>query len=158
MKLTKTEKKRRARERKLKSKSYAKKQIRIAGKNILTQWADEVRIVGKCAVCGERVHPLFNKDGTPKMSKPSSKVKLGKKQREPHHIHSVLHAHHLLPKEQYKEFRTKAINGICLCPIHHKFGKFSAHRNPIWFVLWLKRNRREQWEWCVKNLGYDFDA
>ena len=64
-----------------------------------------------------------------------------------------LNAHHILPKENYKEFMYEEINGITLCPIHHKFGKFSAHRHPIWFCIFLRNKRRKQYEWAKKNMG-----
>src|ERR1700744_1256469 len=47
-----------------------------------------------------------------------------------------LNAHPLLPKERYPQLKLKVINGVCLCPTHHKFGRYSAHRNPIWFADW----------------------
>ena len=31
------------------------------------------------------------------------------------------------------------INGIALCPKHHKFGIESAHRNPLWFFMQLEK-------------------
>ena len=64
-----------------------------------------------------------------------------------------LNAHHLLPKERYPQFRLFFINGISLCPTCHKFGTYSAHRNPIWFVLWLRKYRNEQYLWCKQNMG-----
>lgn len=42
--------------------------------------------------------------------------------------------HHIVPKEMFGITRYDPINGIVLCPSHHKFGKFSAHKNPLWFV------------------------
>lgn len=62
-------------------------------------------------------------------------------------------SHHLLPKERYKGLKFKKQNGITLCPTHHKFGRFSAHRNPIWFALWLEENRPQQYQWCLQNMG-----
>src|SRR3990167_3454888 len=52
-----------------------------------------------------------------------------------------LDAHHLLPKETYPEYKFELMNGICLCKKHHKFGKFSAHKNGMWFAEWLRLNR-----------------
>ena len=48
-----------------------------------------------------------------------------------------LNAHHILPKETYKKYRHDPMNGVLLCPTHHKFGKLSAHKNALWFVQWL---------------------
>jgi 5-methylcytosine-specific restriction endonuclease McrA len=64
-----------------------------------------------------------------------------------------LNAHHLLPKERYPEFKLLTINGVPLCPGCHKFSKYSAHRNPIWFTLWLRANRREQYQWAKQHMG-----
>ena len=45
--------------------------------------------------------------------------------------------HHILPKEMFGITRYDPRNGIVLCPTHHKWGKFSAHKNPLWFVALL---------------------
>lgn len=63
-----------------------------------------------------------------------------------------LNAHHILPKENYKELMYEIINGITLCPSHHKFSKYSAHKNAIWFYDFLKKNKEAQLEWALKNL------
>ena len=49
-----------------------------------------------------------------------------------------LNAHHILPKENFPQYRHDLMNGILLSPKEHKLGKFSAHKNPIWFVEMLK--------------------
>lgn len=64
-----------------------------------------------------------------------------------------LNAHHILPKENYKDLMYEEINGISLCPSHHKFGKYSAHKNPIWFSEFLKKNKNNQYTWAIKNMG-----
>lgn len=64
-----------------------------------------------------------------------------------------LQAHHLLPKERYSEHQFELINGVSLCPTHHKFGKLSFHRNPIWSVLWLQEHRPVQFEWTKQNIA-----
>lgn len=48
--------------------------------------------------------------------------------------------HHIVPKEPpaFAALRYDPINGIVMCPTHHKFGKFSAHKNPLWFVHFLR--------------------
>jgi hypothetical protein len=48
-----------------------------------------------------------------------------------------LNAHHVIPKEiQETKFDLK--NGVSLCPGHHKFKNFSAHKNPLWFINLLR--------------------
>jgi hypothetical protein len=64
-----------------------------------------------------------------------------------------LNSHHLLPKERYPEYRLEPLNGVCLCPTHHKYGRYSFHRNPIWAVLWLRRCRQDQFNWAKAHLG-----
>ena len=56
------------------------------------------------------------------------------------HDKKFLNAHHLIPKN-FDEFALLIDNGISLCPGCHTLGKFSAHKNPIWFVEWMKINR-----------------
>ena len=43
-----------------------------------------------------------------------------------------INCHHIIPRE-IKMFRWDEKNAIALCPKHHKFGLFSAHKNPLWF-------------------------
>jgi 5-methylcytosine-specific restriction endonuclease McrA len=61
----------------------------------------------------------------------------------------VLNAHHILAKEKYPEFMYLLDNGICLCQTCHKFGRKSAHLNPVWFAEWLRTNRPIQYEWAL---------
>lgn len=49
-----------------------------------------------------------------------------------------LNAHHIIPVE-FKQTRLEVENGIALCPRHHKWGMFSAHKNPIWFISALEK-------------------
>lgn len=69
-----------------------------------------------------------------------------------------LNAHHILPKETYKEFMFEPINGACLCPTHHKFGKYSAHKNPIWFAEFLKNFNLMQYNWAIEHVGSDINV
>jgi len=43
-------------------------------------------------------------------------------------------------------------NGITLCVTHHTFGKWSAHKNPIWFYEWMLHNRSEQLGLAISRL------
>jgi hypothetical protein len=63
-----------------------------------------------------------------------------------------LNAHHILAKENYKNFMFEALNGVALCPIHHKFGKYSAHKNPIWFSKFLQDHCIDQYIWAQANV------
>mgnify|MGYP003149548067 CR=1 FL=1 len=51
-----------------------------------------------------------------------------------------LNAHHLIPKN-FKEYEADVDNGLTLCVSHHTLGRFSAHKHPIWFSIWLEKNR-----------------
>ena len=64
-----------------------------------------------------------------------------------------LNAHHLLDRVRYPMHRTNPLNGICLCPRHHKFGAYSFHRNPIWSVIWLRINVYERYAWCKAHVN-----
>lgn len=57
---------------------------------------------------------------------------------------SLLHTHHLIPRE-IKESRHDVNNGICLCAYHHKFSlEISPHRNPLVFFNWYFNNYKER--------------
>jgi len=61
-----------------------------------------------------------------------------------------LNAHHIIPRE-IKETRHDPLNGISLCPKHHKFGIFSAHRNPLWFLTLLKLKAPNKYNYLVNQ-------
>ena len=64
----------------------------------------------------------------------------------------LLNAHHVIPRE-IKVFRWDVDNGVSLCPKHHKFSfEFSAHKNPLIFIIWLCRNRPDQFMCLVKKV------
>ena len=48
--------------------------------------------------------------------------------------------HHIIPKN-FIQFALNVDNGIGLCPSHHTLGRYSAHKHPIWWVKWMRRNR-----------------
>ena len=62
-----------------------------------------------------------------------------------------LNAHHLIPRE-FKEFRWDVDNGMTLCVSHHTFGKLSAHKNPMWFVMWMHKYQRDRLTWIYDKL------
>jgi hypothetical protein len=117
------------------------KMARTAARKSLAEWGRAVRACGKCAVCGIGEVVKQNVDGTPKLSKRGKPIIVR------------LNAHHLLPKESYSEYKLLPVNGCCLCPKHHKYFRYSAHRNPLWFSEWLRRFRPKQYRWCIKHMG-----
>lgn len=68
-----------------------------------------------------------------------------------------LNSHHILAKENYHELMFETQNGVALCPFHHRFGKYSAHKNPIWFSKFLQDHRPNQYKWAIENMG-DIDC
>lgn len=67
-----------------------------------------------------------------------------------------LDAHHILPKEMWKHLKFELWNGVCLCKKCHKFGRFSAHKNPIWFAYWLKTNQPEKYEKILSIIKLEY--
>lgn len=63
-----------------------------------------------------------------------------------------LNAHHILPKKFFPDVQFEMWNGVSLCPKCHTFGKFSAHKNGVFFAEWLKHHRPEQYEEVVNYL------
>lgn len=64
-----------------------------------------------------------------------------------------LNAHHILPKKFFPDVQFEMWNGVSLCPKCHTFGKFSAHKNGVFFAEWLKHVRPEQYEEVVRYLN-----
>lgn len=126
-----------------KQKRAEKRRDKAAPRLALSAWAGAVkaRDGGECAVCGCGVVAKQSAEGGPTRDKRGRPILI------------PLNVHHLLPKERYREFRTVVENGITLCPKHHKWDRYSAHRNPVWFVLWLRANRPEQYKWAKANMG-----
>lgn len=62
-----------------------------------------------------------------------------------------VNCHHIIPKE-FHETRYEGVNGITLCPKHHKFGKFSAHKNGLWFIDWLLGNQPNRYEYLTTQI------
>lgn len=126
-----------------KDKRKAKRAARSVPKLALKAWSRYVRRSGRCAVCGAAEPPPTWT--VVKRGKRKGKKVLRKKW--------ILNAHHLLPKERYPQFRTHRKNGVALCPTNHKFGRYSAHRNPLWFAAWLEKHHPDLHRWCIRNMG-----
>lgn len=62
-----------------------------------------------------------------------------------------LNAHHIIPKN-FEQFRLDIDNGITLCVQCHQFGKYSAHKNPLWFADWLRHNHYEIYKLAMERL------
>jgi len=69
-----------------------------------------------------------------------------------------LNAHHIFPKEakRYRDLRFDINNGITLCSRHHKYSyDNSPHKNPLVFIVWLIKNRKEQLTKLYPEVYYD---
>jgi hypothetical protein len=107
------------------TKAKLAKMARTSKRKALQAWSKDVRVGGKCEICGRT---------------------------------EFLDAHHLIPKERFPELQLCRENGICLCKLHHKFGKFSFHRHPLWSTIWLQKNKPEQFKWILEHLGDETEA
>lgn len=58
-------------------------------------------------------------------------------------------AHHIENRNTCAALRYDPMNGVLLCPSHHKFGKDSAHKGGIWFAHWLQTNHRDRWNYVL---------
>ena len=61
------------------------------------------------------------------------------------------HVHHIIPK-QVKETRYDINNGITLCFNHHKVGFHSPHMNALWFFIWFRETKPEQFNYLIDKL------
>lgn len=58
-------------------------------------------------------------------------------------------AHHIESRIMFKGLRYDPMNGVLLCPTHHKFGKDSAHMAGCWFASWLKKNLPDRYDYVL---------
>jgi hypothetical protein len=66
---------------------------------------------------------------------------------------SGLNSHHIIGRMSYS-LRFDLRNGINLCQSCHKFGRNSAHNNPIYFITWYQKHYPEDYEYLLtkKNI------
>ena len=62
-----------------------------------------------------------------------------------------LNAHHLIPNT-FHDYEFTLDNGMTLCSHHHTLGKFSAHKNPIWFYEFLLHHHPVTLGICIDRL------
>lgn len=70
-------------------------------------------------------------------------------------IHAM-HAHHIIPS-RFDDVRLLVSNGMTLCVNHHMWGKYSAHKNPLWFAKWLEINKPDIYYWAMNYLESKFN-
>lgn len=66
-------------------------------------------------------------------------------------------AHHLENRNVCRALRYDPLNGILLCPSHHKFGKDSAHKGGIWFADWLLSHHPDRFAYVLHHRNDDID-
>lgn len=66
-------------------------------------------------------------------------------------------AHHIIPRT-FKDTRWDFKNGILLCPKHHKLGKYSAHKHPLWFVTWLANSDWDKFNYLLNKLDDEYES
>lgn len=103
---------------------------------LMRLWVEKVRVLGgdRCAVCG-REYGDVDTDGKT----------------------CYLNAHHIDSRNTNPRMRWDALNGILLCPKHHKFSKNSAHKGSIWFITWLQKYRWRQYVYIMEHRDEEID-
>ena len=64
-----------------------------------------------------------------------------------------LNSHHIIGRVN-RRTRWDLRNGVCLCVQHHKFGRQSAHEDPVWFNKWLEEHKSKDYEY-IKSIKND---
>lgn len=60
-----------------------------------------------------------------------------------------VNTHHVVGRRNLM-LRWDVRNGVALCPLHHVFGKESAHQNPVWFQdVWMIDHRDDDLAWIT---------
>ena len=103
---------------------------------LMRLWVEKVRILhgDRCAVCGREYGDV---DAAGKSC--------------------FLNAHHIDSRTTNPRLRWDALNGILLCPKHHKFSKNSAHKGSIWFITWLQKYRWNQYVYIMSHRDEPID-
>ena len=67
-------------------------------------------------------------------------------------VSTKLDAHHLVSRK-VKDMPLKfdINNGICVCPICHKWGMPSFHRDPITTITWLMKNQPDKYRSVLEH-------
>ena len=104
---------------------------------LMRLWVEKVRLLNgdRCAVCGRAYGDV---DSAGKAC--------------------FLNAHHIDSRGTNPRLRWDALNGILLCPRHHKFSKNSAHKGSIWFITWLMKYRWNQYVYIMGHRDEPIDT
>jgi len=64
-----------------------------------------------------------------------------------------LQAHHIIDR-WVLQLRHEPLNGVSLCPAHHKWGrKVSGHKGAFGLAWLLQQKNPEQWEWLMSQFS-----
>ena len=67
-------------------------------------------------------------------------------------------AHHVMSRSNKNSpLKWDIRNLICLCTLHHKTYKFSAHRHAIWFAEQFKKIRPDDYDWILEHSNDEVD-
>lgn len=66
-------------------------------------------------------------------------------------------AHHMENRNTCRALRYDPMNGILLCPSHHKWGKDSAHKGGIWFADWLIKHHPDRFAYVLRHRTDDIN-
>ena len=53
-------------------------------------------------------------------------------------VQTTLQTHHVIGRRNL-QVRWYLNNLVCLCSLHHRLGRQSAHQDPIWFLEWYEK-------------------
>lgn len=79
-----------------------------------------------------------------------SKIVLLKGQCEVCGSRRALNPHHVVGRRNLT-LRHDPRNGVCLCSLHHTFGRESAHQDPVWFLYWLTEHRPDDYNYLIER-------
>jgi hypothetical protein len=73
-------------------------------------------------------------------------------------VPTKLDAHHFISRKiKDMPLKFEIQNGICACPICHKWGIPSFHRDPITTITWLITNRPDRYKYVLDNSAFRVD-
>ena len=103
---------------------------------LMRLWVEKVRVLhgDRCAICGRAYGDV---DAAGKAC--------------------FLNAHHIDSRNTNPRLRWDALNGILLCPKHHKFAKNWPHQGAFWFVTWLMKYRWNQYVYIMSHRDEPID-
>ena len=69
-----------------------------------------------------------------------------------------LQAHHLISR-WVLPLRHDFMNGVCLCPKHHKWDRYiSGHQSPFGLAWTLKREMPDAWAWLMETFDFWYEV